>query len=201
MKPSYFLNDLSINLMVILRCATWHSLSLPCVVFLIGTQSKKNYLQRIGAIPYCLWTNEEKKNNKRQSNKSMRSSHSKHCFMPLYRCMLVQSYILLTSIGYGPTMQVKYLEIWLHLSLRRRSWGVGASERWRCPRVQFVIVSISLFLLLLECIFDAKTCDLSFLSVERFIWDVWRCLDFKIWIEYFKCSRISLRALNVFRLQ
>ena len=32
--------------------------------------------------------------------------------------MLVQSYILLIPIGYGPTMQVKYLEIWLHLSLQ-----------------------------------------------------------------------------------
>jgi hypothetical protein len=32
----------------------------------------------------------------------------------------------------------------------------------------FVVVSISLFLFLLGCMFDARACDLSFLSVERY---------------------------------
>ena len=34
--------------------------------------------------------------------------------------------------------------------------------------MHFVVVSICLFLFLLECMFDVRTCDLSFLSVERF---------------------------------
>jgi hypothetical protein len=32
-----------------------------------------------------------------------------------------------------------------------------------------VFVSISLFLFLHDCMFDARACDLSFLSVERLI--------------------------------
>ena len=36
----HFHCDLSINLMMIPRYKTWHSFGLPCVVFLIGTQTK-----------------------------------------------------------------------------------------------------------------------------------------------------------------
>jgi hypothetical protein len=93
--------------------------------------------------------------------------------------MLVQSYLLSNAIGYGPTMQVKCLEIWLHLRLRNGSWGVGVLECWRCPRAYFGVISIFIFIFLLECMYDARACNLSFFIVERFIWEVWRCLDFK----------------------
>ena len=100
--------------------------------------------------------------------------------MPLYGYLCLCNLIsYLIPIGYRPTVQAKCLDIWLHLSLWRgisRSWCL---ERWRCSRVNFVVVSIHLLLFLLECMFDAKICDLSFWSVERFIWEVWRCLDFK----------------------
>jgi hypothetical protein len=42
-------------------------------------------------------------------------------------------------------------------------WSVGGVQR-----VHFVVVSIYLFLFLLECIFDARECVLSFLSIEEF---------------------------------
>ena len=39
---------------------------------------------------------------------------------------------------------------------------------WRCPRAHLIVVNVFfVFLLLLECMFDARTCDLSVWSVER----------------------------------
>jgi hypothetical protein len=63
-------------------------------------------------------------------------------------------------------MQVKCLEIWLHLSVQKGCQGVNGSKRWRCLRVYFVV---SVFCFLLESMFDARACGLSFLSIERFI--------------------------------
>ena len=52
--------DLSMNLIVTIYSSIWHSFSLPCVVFLIGTQSQKlttrpmdgYYVVGVTAIPY-----------------------------------------------------------------------------------------------------------------------------------------------------
>ena len=151
--------------------------------------------------------------------------------------MLVQSYLLFIPIGYGPTMQMKCLEIWLHLSLQSGSWGVGASESWRCPRAHFVVVYICLMHMIwvfFECwevyLRGLKVCrlhafDLTVLNVQGFLWELWRCLDsnstllerlecwetylkvldvfrlYNIWLEYFERSRVSLRALKVYRLK
>ncbi len=47
----------------------------------------------------------------------------------------------------------------------------------------------------------SKRSDLSVLSVERLIWEVWRCVDFKrIWLECLECGEVDLRGLEVLRL-
>ena len=95
----------------------------------------------------------------------------------LFICLCIGVYvcaILLIPIDYGPTMKVKCLKIWL-------LWGwlwilrVGASKRRRHLKVHLIVVSIYLFFFLLECMFDAKSCNLSFLSIKRLSWEVWRC--------------------------
>ena len=119
-------------------------------------------------------------------------------------------------------MQVMYLEIllfWgcgvdLHMLVL---WSVG--DVWR--RIWLLSMSPCL-LLLLECMFDARAHDLS---VERLIWEVWRCLSFKAfdlrvlsvrefiwllwiclnskstWLERLEYWEIYLRGLQVFRFQ
>ena len=38
--------------------------------------------------------------------------------------------------------------------------------RWTCPEAHLVVVSI-LYLILFECMFDPRACDLNFMNVER----------------------------------
>ena len=49
---------------------------------------------------------------------------------------------------------------------------------------------------------SSKGFDLSALSVEKLIWEVWRCLEFKnIWLKCYECGEDSLRGLEVFKVQ
>jgi hypothetical protein len=94
-----------------------------------------------------------------------------------------------------------------------RSWRFGALEMtvdtFSCCKCLFVICFF------LECLFDAKMLtyepwgvltfmpsDLNVLCIEKFFWEVWRCLDFKrIWLGYLECEEDYLRGLEVFRVQ
>ena len=109
--------------------------------------------------------------------------------------MLVLSYILLIPISYGPTMQVKCLEIWLQWILR--SWRFGTLEvsegAFCCYKYLLVFIFAWMYIWcknmwfeFLECwevyLRCLKVCrlqafDFNVFSVQGFIWELWRCLD------------------------
>ena len=131
--------------------------------------------------------------------KAMRE-HETISLQTLFMCLCVCVYdyailflVLLTSNRLWAHHASEMPRVLIALRLRSGSCKVGTSEHWMHPREHLVVVSISLFfLLLLEYIFDVRICDLSFLHIESLLWEVWRCLDF----QTFDLSVLSIQRFT-----
>ena len=78
--------------------------------------------------------------------------------------------VLLTSNRLWAHHASEMPRVLIALRLQSGSCRVGTLEHWTHLREHLVVVSISLFfLLLLEYMFDVRICDLSLLSVERLL--------------------------------
>lgn len=134
-----------------------------------------------------------------RENKQYKTKQGEHdiiSLLMLFICLFKNIYVYLIMFPINSN------RLWVHhasgvskylIAFEFADWNLN-NWHFRALKVtegDFVVVSIICFLFLLECIFDARACDWSFLNVDKFIWGVWRCLDFKHFIWVFLCSRVS----------
>ena len=120
----------------------------------------------------------EKKNNKRQNKESMGLSHSKHysyAFVGIYACAILYPLDSNRLWAHHASEVPRDLIAFEFVEGISRSWHLGALE---VSEDAFCCCKYLCFCFLFEYIFDGSAYDLSFLSVVRFIWEVWRYLDF-----------------------
>ena len=115
------------------------------------------------------------KNKKNKDN--MRPSHSKHCVYAFAISCAISYVVLLMFVmlwAYDASQWHKHL-IALIMEWILRGWRFGTSKRWRCPSAYLVVLILYIYIYMLECMFDATTCDktigMGFIVVKAIVRD------------------------------